>query len=103
MINCLPSKSNRAYGIHLGFTVPPDRLHEVLDTNSSKPLYHEAIDYLEVWRGEHKFREMFPENPPDVKACQQIQWSATGETWSIVYNPTTGNIYCSYLNDSDIN
>ena len=75
----------------------------MLDTASSKPLYREGLDYTEYWRDETKFIEMFPDAPPDTKACRQIGWSNAGEAWSVVYNPITGNVYCFYINDSDLN
>ena len=92
----------KGYGIYLGFTVPPSRIDEIVDTESSHPLFRDDVDYMEHWHHEHKFREMFPNDPPDMKACRKTGKEIDGEAWSIVYNPTTGNVYCFYINDSDI-
>lgn len=54
----------KGYGLYLGFVVPPDRLGEVVDVESSLPLFRPELDYIEPWRHENQFRILFPENPP---------------------------------------
>ena len=92
----------KGYGLYLGFTVPPSRINEIIDTESSRPLFRENLNLLEPWQHENKFVEMFPDDPPNAKACRKTGRTNDGESWSIVYNPTTGNVYCFYISDSDI-
>ena len=92
----------KGYGIYLTFVAPPMKLNEIIDTESSRPLYREDVDYLEPWHHEHKFREMLPGHNFDIKACRKTGRATDGEAWSIVYNPTNGSVYCFYLSDSDI-
>ena len=92
----------KGYTLHLGFSIPPSRLHEIVDTESSFPLYRAEHDYLERWQHEGKFKEMYPNEPPDVKKCRKITRTIKGQTWTTVYNPDVGQVYCYYCSDSDI-
>ena len=82
----------KGYGLYLGFVVPPSRLNEVVDIESSIPLYPPDSDYIEPWHQEDRFRDMFPDNPPDVQSCRKTDRTIEGESWSVVYNPSTGNV-----------
>jgi hypothetical protein len=92
----------KGYGIYIGFIVPPDKQPEVIDVDSSRALYNETINYLELWRTESKFRELFLNGFPDLKTCRIIEKTIDGESREIVYNPTTGHVFCWYVSDSDI-
>ena len=92
----------KGYGIYIAFKVPPSRLDEIIDTESSTPLYRADLDYFERWDHEHTFREMLPDEPPDVKICRKVSRTIDGQSWSTVYDPSAGFVYCFYLSDSDI-
>jgi len=92
----------KGYNLYLGFDVPPTKLGETIDTESSTPLYRPDFDYLERWDHQKVFQKMYPEHLIAVNECRRIVRTTEGQQWIIVYNPTTGRVYCYYCSDSDI-
>lgn len=92
----------KGYSIYLTFTVPPEKLPLILDTDVSAALYLPELDYLDDWHQEDQFRMMLPEHPPDVMSCRKIERIDGGTKSTIVYNPSNGAVYCYYVRDSDI-
>lgn len=93
---------SKGYGLYVAFCVPPSQLDQVFDTSQSRPLHQEETGYQESWRYEKTFREMCPEQPLDLKSSRISEWKKWGESMTIVFSPTSGQVFCFYLSDSDI-
>lgn len=91
-------------GIYLGFRTRPEHLKTVLgfDPNDAQPMYFSDVDHFQHWQHESTFRELFPDDFPDLRTLKKHSVRLPDEIREFVISPNTGHVFCFRVIDSDI-
>ena len=95
----------KGYGIYLSLVAEPERLVELLGfaPDDCQPLYFPDVDHFQQWRYESTFKELLPNEFPDLKKARIHTEVIPGELREFVICPETGHVFCYFLSDSDLN
>ena len=91
-------------GIYLGLRAEPEQIRKILgfDPADANPMYIPEIDHHQHWQHENTFRELYPNDFPDLKSLRTRSVHLPDEIREFVISPDTGHVFCFRLLDSDI-